>query len=218
MIKERVRRMKEAQTQNLILREQAQQKRENARQRTEQQRRDDARKAKAMQAKAAEERRMRDNKERYYNHERSVAIRRQQEEVRKKREEEQLRRMQKTQENYEARVAQEEMIRARTEALVAKLEKEEMELIQRLQNTQVIQRSAYRQLDEALRTPATHPTPAKPKRVISCECIVTASSLREVEITKVRADTGGPTEQDNSADSSWTSFVFALGVRLDLVI
>lgn len=46
-----------------------------------------------MQAKAAEERRMRETRERHYNHERSAAIRRQQEEVRKKREEEQVRRL-----------------------------------------------------------------------------------------------------------------------------
>ena len=45
--------------------------------------------------------------------------------------------------DYENRVAQEEMLRGRTEALVAQMEKEEMELIQRLQNTQTVQRRAY---------------------------------------------------------------------------
>ena len=40
-----------------------------------------------------------------------------------------------------------EMLRARTEALVAKMEKEEMELIARLQNTQTVQRSAYEELE-----------------------------------------------------------------------
>eukprot|EP00921_Rhytidocystis_pertsovi_P008946 GHVQ01014499.1.p1 GENE.GHVQ01014499.1~~GHVQ01014499.1.p1 ORF type:complete len:275 (-),score=44.16 GHVQ01014499.1:1571-2395(-) len=52
--------------------------------------------------------------------------------------------------NYESRVAQEEMLRARTEALVAKMEKDEMDLIQRLQNTQLVQRSAYEELEGAL--------------------------------------------------------------------
>merc|ERR1719387_1874074 len=55
-------------------------------------------------------------------------------------------------EDYEARIAQEEMLLQRTNALVAKMEKEEMELIQRLQNTQTVQRNAYEELEAALGT------------------------------------------------------------------
>ena len=43
--------------------------------------------------------------------------------------------LEKYREDYEARAAQEEMLRARTDALVAKMEKEEMELIQRRHGT-----------------------------------------------------------------------------------
>ena len=46
-------------------------------------------------------------------------------------EEERMAQLEKYREDYEARAAQEEMLRARTDALVAKMEKEEMELIQR---------------------------------------------------------------------------------------
>ncbi len=59
-------------------------------------------------------------------------------------------RLQKYREDYENRVAQEEMLRARTEALVSQMEREEMELIQRLQNTQTVQRKAYEELEGAL--------------------------------------------------------------------
>merc|ERR550514_2502345 len=53
-------------------------------------------------------------------------------------------------EDYEARTAEEEQLRERTQALVAQMEKEEMELIQRLQNTQTVQRNAYEELENAL--------------------------------------------------------------------
>jgi len=52
--------------------------------------------------------------------------------------------------DYEARMATEEMMRARTEALVAQMEKEEMELIGKLQLTQTQQRQAYEELEAAL--------------------------------------------------------------------
>ena len=52
--------------------------------------------------------------------------------------------------DYESRVAQEEMLKERTDAFVARMEKEEMELIQRLQNTQTVQRNAYEELEAAL--------------------------------------------------------------------
>merc|ERR1719502_2197280 len=52
--------------------------------------------------------------------------------------------------DYEARVATEEMLRVKTEALVAQMEKEEMELIGKLQLTHTQQRQAYEELESAL--------------------------------------------------------------------
>merc|ERR1711920_500016 len=70
--------------------------------------------------------------------------------AKRKLEEDRLAQLEKFREDYEARAAQEELLRARTDALVAKMEKEEMELIQRLQNTQTVQRNAYEELEAAL--------------------------------------------------------------------
>eukprot|EP00747_Dinoflagellata_sp_TGD_P167715 gnl/TRDRNA2_/TRDRNA2_192658_c0_seq1.p1 gnl/TRDRNA2_/TRDRNA2_192658_c0~~gnl/TRDRNA2_/TRDRNA2_192658_c0_seq1.p1 ORF type:complete len:269 (+),score=94.53 gnl/TRDRNA2_/TRDRNA2_192658_c0_seq1:152-958(+) len=90
--------------------------------------------------------------ERQANVDRSNLIKARKEEARRKLEEERLAQLEKFREDYEARTAQEEMLRARTDALVAKMEKEEMELIQRLQNTQTVQRNAYEELEAALGT------------------------------------------------------------------
>merc|ERR1712039_505208 len=84
------------------------------------------------------------------NIERSNMIKQKKEDAKRKLEEDRLAQLEKFREDYEARAAQEEVLRARTDALVAKMEKEEMELIQRLQNTQTVQRSAYEQLENAL--------------------------------------------------------------------
>jgi chemotaxis protein histidine kinase CheA len=65
-------------------------------------------------------------------------------------EEYRLQQIEKSRGDYEARHAQEQLLQSRTEMLVAKMEKEEMELIQRLQNTQAIQRNAYEELESAL--------------------------------------------------------------------
>lgn len=93
--------------------------------------------------------------EREINAERSAAIRRQKAEAKARVQQEEEMRLQKYREDYENRVAQEEMLRARTEALVAQMEKEEMELIQRLQNTQTVQRKAYEELEGALGSSST---------------------------------------------------------------
>merc|ERR1719190_128082 len=77
-------------------------------------------------------------------------IKQRKEEAKRRMEEERLQQLEKFREDYEARAAQEELLRARTDALVAKMEKEEMELIQRLQNTQTVQRNAYEELESAL--------------------------------------------------------------------
>jgi len=84
--------------------------------------------------------------------ERSAYLKQRKDDAKKRLEEERLQQLEKFREDYEARVAQEELLRARTDALVAKMEKEEMELIQRLQNTQTIQRNAYEELEVALGT------------------------------------------------------------------
>eukprot|EP00929_Paragymnodinium_shiwhaense_P095886 TRINITY_DN57206_c0_g3_i2.p1 TRINITY_DN57206_c0_g3~~TRINITY_DN57206_c0_g3_i2.p1 ORF type:complete len:291 (-),score=102.69 TRINITY_DN57206_c0_g3_i2:259-1017(-) len=88
--------------------------------------------------------------ERQANSERGNLIKAKKDEAKRKLEEERLQQLEKYREDYEARTAQEELLRARTDALVANMEKEEMELIQRLQNTQSIQRNAYEELEAAL--------------------------------------------------------------------
>merc|ERR1719382_2001203 len=84
------------------------------------------------------------------NIERSNMIKQKKDDAKRKLEEDRLAQLEKFREDYEARAAQEELLRARTDALVAKMEKEEMELIQRLQNTQTVQRNAYEELEAAL--------------------------------------------------------------------
>merc|ERR1712129_259510 len=81
---------------------------------------------------------------------RSAFLKAKKDEAKRKLEEDRLAQPDKYREDYEARTAQEELLRARTDALVAKMEKEEMELIQRLQNTQNVQRSAYEELEAAM--------------------------------------------------------------------
>merc|ERR1712187_612502 len=92
----------------------------------------------------------REQAEREANMQRSNMIKMKKEEAKRRLEEDRLAQLEKFREDYEARAAQEELLRARTDALVAKMEKEEMELIQRLQNTQTVQRNAYEELEAAL--------------------------------------------------------------------
>merc|ERR1719238_1733063 len=68
------------------------------------------------------------------NEQRAEYIKRQKEEAKARLEQERQTKLIQYQRDYENRVAEEEMLRARTEALVAKMEKEEMELIARLEN------------------------------------------------------------------------------------
>eukprot|EP00931_Biecheleriopsis_adriatica_P092516 TRINITY_DN66326_c0_g1_i1.p1 TRINITY_DN66326_c0_g1~~TRINITY_DN66326_c0_g1_i1.p1 ORF type:complete len:263 (-),score=83.11 TRINITY_DN66326_c0_g1_i1:106-894(-) len=88
--------------------------------------------------------------ERQSNLERSSYLKARKDDAKRRLEETRLAQLEKFREDYEARTAQEELLRARTDALVAKMEKEEMELIQRLQNTQTVQRNAYEELEAAL--------------------------------------------------------------------
>jgi len=108
------------------------------------------RNAKLVSQEALMEKKQREASERSMNTQRTAYIKAQREQAKSRMEQEKQARLLQYQQDYEARVAEEEMLRARTEALVAKMEKEEMELIQRLQNTQTVQRSAYEELETAL--------------------------------------------------------------------
>jgi len=88
--------------------------------------------------------------ERQTNADRSVMIKQQKLEAKRKMQVERQQKLEQFTDHYHARTAEEEQLRERTQALVAQMEKEEMELIQRLQNTQTVQRSAYEELENAL--------------------------------------------------------------------
>mmetsp|Transcript_57764 Transcript_57764/g.154002 ORF Transcript_57764/g.154002 Transcript_57764/m.154002 type:complete len:249 (-) Transcript_57764:232-978(-) len=96
----------------------------------------------------------RESEMRQLNADRSAYIKQKKEDARRRLEEERLAQLDKFREDYEARISQEELLRQRTDALVANMEKEEMDLIQRLQNTQSVQRNAYEELEAALGTSA----------------------------------------------------------------
>lgn len=92
----------------------------------------------------------REARERQANAQRSTFMRQQKEEAKRRLEQERLAKLEQYREDYEGRISQEEVLSQRTQDLVAKMEKEEMELIQRLQNTQTVQRNAYEELEAAL--------------------------------------------------------------------
>lgn len=88
--------------------------------------------------------------ERQANVDRGAQIKQQKLEAKRKLEIERQQKLEQFHNDYEARTAEEDMLRERTQALVAQMEKEEMELIQKLQNTQTVQRNAYEELENAL--------------------------------------------------------------------
>jgi hypothetical protein len=92
----------------------------------------------------------REAKHRNDNLDRGDMIKQKKEEAKRRLEDERLAALERSREDYEQRAAQEDLLRSRTEALVSQMEKEEMELIQRLQNTQTVQRNAYEELEAAL--------------------------------------------------------------------
>jgi len=81
---------------------------------------------------------------------RSRYIRAQKEEAKLKAEEAKLAQLEKTREEHESRAAVENLLRERTDALIADMERQEEELIQRLQNTQAIQQNLYQELESAM--------------------------------------------------------------------
>merc|ERR1712032_199878 len=92
----------------------------------------------------------REAQERLANLERGDMIKQKKEEAKRRMEDERLAALERSRDDYDQRAAQEDLLRSRTEALVSNMEKEEMELIQRLQNTQTVQRNAYEELEAAL--------------------------------------------------------------------
>lgn len=96
------------------------------------------------------QKRQREQEERENNQARMILIKKQKEEGGRRRVLANSGKLEQCRYDYEARMATEEMMRARTEALVAQMEKEEMDLIGKLQMTQTQQRQAYEELEAAL--------------------------------------------------------------------
>merc|ERR1711971_413599 len=84
------------------------------------------------------------------NAEKGNLIRQKKEEARHKLEVDRHAQQDKFHAEYCSRVAYEERLRARTDELIAKLEEEELECIQKLQNTQTLQRDACEKLETVL--------------------------------------------------------------------
>jgi hypothetical protein len=92
----------------------------------------------------------REGSERQANANRNDMIKQQKLEAKRKLETERKIKLEEFHQDYEGKIAEEDMLRERTQALVAQMEKEEMELIQKLQVTQTVQRGAYEELENAL--------------------------------------------------------------------
>jgi hypothetical protein len=142
--------IRSAQTQNAYNRDKAKAVRDATKQGLTEARTANAHRLKEQSHQILLQKKDREAAERQANIERGNLIKQKKEDAKRKLEEERLRQLEKFREDYESRMSQEELLRARTDALVAKMEKEEMELIQRLQNTQTVQRSAYEELEAAL--------------------------------------------------------------------
>jgi len=142
--------IRSAQQQNAKARDHAKASRDQSRQGLLELRHGNAQSTKAQSQLNLQQKKDRESHEKAANTERSCYLKSRKEDAKRKLEEDRLAQLDKFREDYEARTAQEEMLRARTDALVARMEKEEMELIQRLQNTQNVQRNAYEELEAAL--------------------------------------------------------------------
>jgi len=142
--------IRSAQVQNAKVRENAKATRDQSRMGLLELRTGNAQNTKAQSQLNLQQKKEREATEKQSNADRSAYLKARKEDAKRKLEEDRLAQLDKFREDYEARTAQEEMLRARTDALVARMEKEEMELITRLQNTQNVQRSAYEELEAAL--------------------------------------------------------------------
>lgn len=74
----------------------------------------------------------------------------QQKEAQEKRNRDLLEKQARTRQQIEEKAQREEMKRIEHEQMVSRMEQEELELIQRLQNTQLLQKAAYEDLENAL--------------------------------------------------------------------
>eukprot|EP00442_Polarella_glacialis_P012237 CAMPEP_0115068728 /NCGR_PEP_ID=MMETSP0227-20121206/12144_1 /TAXON_ID=89957 /ORGANISM="Polarella glacialis, Strain CCMP 1383" /LENGTH=271 /DNA_ID=CAMNT_0002455013 /DNA_START=38 /DNA_END=854 /DNA_ORIENTATION=+ len=142
--------IRSAQVQNSQIRDKAKAIREQTRQGLQEQKHSNAQNTKQQSQHMLLQKKEREAADREANMERSTYLKAKKDDAKRRLDEERLQQLEKFREDYEARTAQEELLRARTDALVAKMEKEEMELIQRLQNTQTVQRNAYEELEAAL--------------------------------------------------------------------
>eukprot|EP00408_Alexandrium_pacificum_P011419 CAMPEP_0171212676 /NCGR_PEP_ID=MMETSP0790-20130122/30254_1 /TAXON_ID=2925 /ORGANISM="Alexandrium catenella, Strain OF101" /LENGTH=270 /DNA_ID=CAMNT_0011678365 /DNA_START=117 /DNA_END=929 /DNA_ORIENTATION=+ len=139
-----------AQAQNAMTRDKAKALRDQTRQGLMEQKHKNATDCKMQSAQILQHKKEREAAERQQNTDRSNYVKAAKDQGKQKMQEDRLMQLEKFREDYEGRTAQEELLRARTDALVAKMEKEEMELIQRLQNTQTVQHNAYQELQAAL--------------------------------------------------------------------
>jgi hypothetical protein len=142
--------IKAAQTKNHENREKSRAVREAARNGLMDARHSNAARSKQQSHQILQSKKEREAQERLANLERGDMIKQKKEEARRRMEYERIAALERAREEYEQRATQEDLLRSRTEALVANMEKEEMELIQRLQNTQTVQRNAYEELEAAL--------------------------------------------------------------------
>jgi len=142
--------IRNAQAHNAMSREQAKAMRDGARRGLMDKKHQNAQNTKQESQQILLQKKAREEADHEANKQRSNYLKQRREEAKRRMEENQLAQMEKLREDCEARTAQEDALRARTDALVAKMEKEEMDLIQRLQNTQTVQRNAYEELEAAL--------------------------------------------------------------------
>jgi len=82
--------------------------------------------------------------------ERRAAIKKHEEDLKQQREDERIRIERENEQKYLARVREKEIEARRKEKEVSKLEKVEMQLIQKLKNTQQLQQQAFQELENAL--------------------------------------------------------------------
>merc|ERR1719375_328736 len=150
MYKQKWESIRQHQAANAYNRDRAKAKRDGTRAELLERRHASANSTKAQSQQILLQKKEREACERQDNSNRGDFIRQRKEEARRRLEEERLVQLEKSREGYETRIAQEEMLRDRTDSLVAKMEREEMELIQRLQNTQTVQKNAYDELEAAL--------------------------------------------------------------------
>jgi len=123
--------IRSAQAQNSQMRDRAKALREQTKQGLLEHKHQNAQNTKKQSQDFLLQKKEREATEKQANIERSQYLKARKEEAKRRLEEDRLAQLEKFREDYEARTTQEELLRARTDALVAKMEKEEMELIQR---------------------------------------------------------------------------------------